>query len=113
MFYEYHQHRPVNNRLLPWGHQPGQNTYHVRRDSEIIDWMLRRMIQQDTRPFVLDENGKMTILQRTVRSCSRNMYLEEKLGENIFIYIYVTMAPDLIGLHLFDQRPSQRESICR
>lgn len=51
MFYEYHQHRPVNNRLLPWGHQPGQNTYHVRRDSEIIDWMLRRMVQQDTPPI--------------------------------------------------------------
>ena len=51
MFYKYHQHRPVNNRLLPWGHQPGQNTYHVQRDSEIIDWMLRRMIQQDTPPI--------------------------------------------------------------
>lgn len=51
MFYKYHQHRPVNNRLHPWGHSPGQNTYHVRRDSEIIDWMLRRMIQQDTPPI--------------------------------------------------------------
>lgn len=51
MFYKYHQHRPVNNRLLPWGHQPGQNTYHVQRDSEIIDWMLRRMIQQDNPPI--------------------------------------------------------------
>lgn len=48
MFYEYHQSRPVDNRLLPWGHQLGQNTYHVRRDSEIIDGMFQRMIQQDT-----------------------------------------------------------------
>lgn len=51
MFYEYHQNRPVNNRLLPWGHQPRQNTYHVRHDSEKIDWMLRRMIQQDIPPI--------------------------------------------------------------
>lgn len=52
MFYEYHQHRPVNHRLLPWGppNQPGRHTYHVRHDCEIIDWMLRRMVQQDTPP---------------------------------------------------------------
>lgn len=52
MFYEYHQYRPVNNRLLPWGppDQLGRNTYHVRHDSETIDWMLRQMIQQATPP---------------------------------------------------------------
>lgn len=53
MFYEYHQNRPGNHRLLPWGSpdQPERNGYHVRRDAETIDWMLRQMIQQDTPPI--------------------------------------------------------------
>ena len=53
MFYEYHQHRPGNYRLLPWGprDQPEWNVYHVRRDAETIDWMFRRMVQQDDPPI--------------------------------------------------------------
>ena len=53
MFYEYQQNRPGNHRLLPWGSpdQPERNVYHVRRDAETIDWMLRQMIQQDTPPI--------------------------------------------------------------
>lgn len=53
MFYEYHQHQPGNHCLLPWGprYQPGRNVYHVRWDAETIDWMLRRMVQQDTPPI--------------------------------------------------------------
>lgn len=53
MFYEYHQHRPGNDRLLPWGppDQPERNVYHVRQDAGTIDWMLRRMAQQDTPPI--------------------------------------------------------------
>ena len=53
MFYEYQQNRPGNHPLLPWGSpdQPERNVYHVRRDAETIDWMLRQMIQQDTPPI--------------------------------------------------------------
>lgn len=52
MFYEYHQNRSANDRLLPWGppDQPRQNKFHVRRDATIIDRMLRHMIQHHTPP---------------------------------------------------------------
>lgn len=52
-FYEYHKTLPTNARLVPWG-PPNQhhlqNTFHARRDSVTIDWMLRHMALHDTPP---------------------------------------------------------------
>lgn len=52
-FYKHHILQPVNNRLAPWG-PPDQdkerNSFHVRDDSVIIDWMLRHMVQFNIPP---------------------------------------------------------------
>ncbi|KFZ10282.1 hypothetical protein V502_08222 [Pseudogymnoascus sp. VKM F-4520 (FW-2644)] len=47
-FYEYHSNLPVDNRLVPRGapnQEQSRNSFHVRNDSVIIDWMLRHMIE--------------------------------------------------------------------
>lgn len=47
-FYEYHTSLPASSRLVPWS-PPDQgqlrNSFHIRNDSVIIDWMLRHMVE--------------------------------------------------------------------
>lgn len=56
-FYEYHSNLPPDKRLVPWG-PPNQaqprNSFHVRNDSVIIDWMLRHMIEFHVPPARLE-----------------------------------------------------------
>lgn len=44
-FYEYRRERPLGSRLVPWGppEPPRENRFHVRRDVESVEWMLRYM----------------------------------------------------------------------
>ncbi|KAJ5621359.1 hypothetical protein N7528_006142 [Penicillium herquei] len=50
-FYEHHAHFPVNHRLIPW-YPPGQstNTFHLRRDSQVIESMFDYMRQNNEPP---------------------------------------------------------------
>lgn len=47
-FYEYHQELPKNKRLLAWC-PPGQrtNSFNIRHDCELIDWMFNYMRQNN------------------------------------------------------------------
>lgn len=50
-FYEYRRDLPVGRRLAPWCPiNQSSNTFHVRRDCEVIHWMLNRMRQDDESP---------------------------------------------------------------
>ncbi|KFY05061.1 hypothetical protein O988_00292 [Pseudogymnoascus sp. VKM F-3808] len=47
-FYEYHTSLPAGSRLVPWGppnQEPLRNSFHIRNDSVIVDWMLRHMVE--------------------------------------------------------------------
>ncbi|KXG53809.1 uncharacterized protein PGRI_008590 [Penicillium griseofulvum] len=48
IFYEYFKDLPKNESLLPWC-PPGQptNSFHIRHDYEVIDWMFNYMRQKD------------------------------------------------------------------
>ncbi|OQD68837.1 hypothetical protein PENDEC_c030G01842 [Penicillium decumbens] len=50
-FYEYCHHFPVNRRLLPWC-PPGQstNSFRIRHDNEIIDWIFNPMRPNNESP---------------------------------------------------------------
>lgn len=56
-FYEYHSNLAVDNRLVPLGppnQEQSRNSFHVRNDSVIIDWMLRHMIEFNISPARLE-----------------------------------------------------------
>lgn len=49
--YEYRRDLPVGQRLAPWCPlNQSSNTFHVRRDCDVIHWMLTRMMQEDESP---------------------------------------------------------------